>query len=207
MDNSFTVEQVTDDEPKQDDERTEDQVEDKAKDEREGEKEAPAEDDDRDEPPLEFIIRRARITDVVAIFKLLRRMHAESEAELPPVDERKAMATIVNLVAMRWVLIATTADGKKIAGSICVSQDTAWFTEQVNLIDMWWYVVPEYRSTDAPAALVREIIDLTQEFRTETGAQLRFANFATGERYARHMDVAVGNLGFSRVGGIYLFKE
>lgn len=162
--------------------------------------------DDEQEQPT-FKIRRAVRTDVVAIYKLLKRMHAESEGILPGVDDQKAMVTILNLIELRWVFIATTEDGRKLVGSIAVANDTPWYSKETSLIDMWWYVAPEYRSSGAAAALADAVIQETEEVRYQNNMKLRIANFATGKEHVRHMDVLLARIGFARVGGLYVYEE
>lgn len=153
-----------------------------------------------------FRIRRAVLTDVLAIYRLLKRMHAESNGFVLDVDEHKAMATILALIETRWVLIATSEDGRRLVGTMAVAIDTPWYSKRVSLIDMWWYVAPEYRPSGTAAALAERMIEETANYRSEHDARLTISNFATGNEHVRHVDVFVAGLGFTRVGGLYVYE-
>ena len=93
--------------------------------------------------------------DALAIFELLKDMHAE--VGQAPLVTNKALASVTE---SRHALMAFRGD--RMVGSIGLFRAAWWFSDDEALFSQWAYVRPEERAGRALRAMLDEIIDLVE---------------------------------------------
>ncbi len=163
----------------------------------ETETELPEPEDEATEPAV--LYRRAKPTDAVAIFNLLKRQHKETPW-VAPINDAKALLVIVQALRDGRVFLATVDGGKKLIGSVGIVWDEPWWSDEPEPQDLWWFVLPEYRSTTAAGVSLLRLVHAE----VPTGA-LRMANISAGAERDDRMEALYARVaGLRRVGSIYM---
>lgn len=151
--------------------------------------------------PKQYHLRPAVQEDASAIYRLLKRMHAEADKPLDPIDPTTSMHRIVHAIGDGLAaVLGSEKDGRRvIVGSIGLTVDTAWFSKQPFIIDLWVYVMPEYRSMEAAEMLfdfVRTTAKAHEMGRPRLGSIVDGPSEAKTRLYRR--------LGFEPIGALFL---
>lgn len=101
---------------------------------------------------MSVTIRAAPAADMPALQDLLRAMHAE--VGIGRLDEAKAAGMIHHVLTNGAVFVADL-DGV-IVGSIGLTADSWWYSQDRFLTDVWTFVHPDARKTRAAALLIGE---------------------------------------------------
>jgi|TARA_R110002020_G_scaffold102221_2_gene240240 N-acetylglutamate synthase-like GNAT family acetyltransferase len=141
-------------------------------------------------------IRRASIFDFSHICALLANMHEEAEIELPVIDSEKFSGTVLKTINEGIVLIAVE-EGHMI-GSIGGVQSSEWWSKEPLLGDVWFYVEPQSRATQAAINLVKEFIS------SGKGMKIKLGHIYSGDLDRK--DNFFERLGLKKVGTSY-FSE
>ncbi|QCG94968.1 GNAT family N-acetyltransferase [Azospirillum sp. TSA2s] len=101
---------------------------------------------------MTITIRDATDVDLPALIGLLRVMHAE--VGIGRLDEPKAVGMISHVLTSGAVFVAEL-DGA-IVGSVGLTADSWWYSQDRFLTDVWTFVHPDARKTRAAALLIGE---------------------------------------------------
>jgi hypothetical protein len=142
-------------------------------------------------------IRRATILDISYILALLIRMHEEAEFELCEIKPKKLSETVINAVNNGVVLVSV--ENKKITGSIGGLYASDWWSEEIYLGDLWFYVYKEKRCTRAAIGLIKKFIE------TGNGMQLRLGHVYGGDM--KRKDNFYERLGLLKAGTYYVTER
>jgi len=115
-------------------------------------------------------VRAATVLDEDAIFFMLLDMAKENSKHRVSVS--KSIATIRECITIGGCAVAE--DNGKIIGSVGVSPQSPWYSNDKFLGDSWFYVVPEKRGSRAAILLKRAV----QEFANRIGMDLVLAVFS-----------------------------
>lgn len=99
-----------------------------------------------------MIIRPATEGDIPALKRLLKEMHAE--VGIGKFDEERFSNTIQS-VCTNSIAIVAEIDGE-LVGSIGISVDKWWYSNDSFLADVWTFVHPSARNTRAAALMISE---------------------------------------------------
>jgi hypothetical protein len=141
-------------------------------------------------------VRVATVLDEDEIFFLLLEMAKENSDH--KVSVSKSIAAIREIIKIGGA--AVVEDGKRIVGSVGVSPQSPWFSNEKFLGDSWFYVEPRKRGSRAAVMLKKAV----QVFADRVGMDLVLAVFSTvaAERksafFARDM---------AFLGGAYRYKS
>jgi hypothetical protein len=141
-------------------------------------------------------IRSASIFDLSHICALLVRMHKESAFELSEIDPEKFSNAILRAVNSGVVLVAIE-DGR-IIGSIGGLQSSEWWSKEPLLGDIWFYVEPESRKTQAAINLVKKFIE------SGNGMKIKLGHVYGGD--IERKDNFYERLGLKKSGSSYLME-
>lgn len=138
----------------------------------------------------ELTVRAANKEDVDRIFFLLVEMAKENSKH--KISVGKALEHISGVVTCGGC--AVVENGNEIVGSVGVSIQSNWFSNDKFLGDSWFYVSPEYRNSRAAILLKRFIFGLADTARMNL--VLAVVSTTDGERkskfFARDMECLGG---------------
>ena len=112
-------------------------------------------------------IRKATIFDFSPICGLLHRMHKEVDFCISEISPAKFSSVILHAINQGTVVVAIK-DGHLI-GSIGGGYASEWWSEEIILGDVWFYVEPESRSTKAAKELIKEFMELGDGMKIKLG--------------------------------------
>ena len=148
---------------------------------------------------MEIKTRQADTFDAVAILQLLMAMHDESRLPLSPVDPGKALNAINHAISKGYVEVALQ-DGY-IVGAIGGMTFQDWGSAEERFADLFFYIAPECRKSNAAKMLLRKFIDYVVH---KHGFKLKVGT-VTGEDLERK-DKFFGRMGFVRAGCAYILE-
>ena len=129
-------------------------------------------------------IRRATILDISYILALLIKMHEESEFELCEIEPEKICQTVSNAIEN---------------GTIGGVYSSDWWSDEVFLGDLWFYVCKECRKSKAGISLIKSFIN-------EGGKmQLRLGHVYGGDM--KRKDKFYERLGLLKAGSYYVTEK
>jgi|TARA_B100000900_G_C20377371_1_gene633001 purine-nucleoside phosphorylase len=107
-------------------------------------------------------IRRAGILDISAIAALLLEMHNGTDIPTSKINSEKMISKISEAIH-KGVCFISLNDENVIEGSIGGLVASDWWSEEKHLGDLWFYVTPEARKSNAAFELVREFKKVGQK--------------------------------------------
>jgi|TARA_R110000751_G_scaffold20052_3_gene59188 hypothetical protein len=142
-------------------------------------------------------IRRATILDISYILALLIKMHEESEFELCEIKPEKMFQSVSNAIE-NGVVFISVQDGR-ITGTIGGVYSSDWWSDEVFLGDLWFYVCKECRKSKAGISLIKSFIN-------EGGKmQLRLGHVYGGDM--KRKDKFYERLGLLKAGSYYVTEK
>ena len=99
-------------------------------------------------------IRRAGVLDISAIIALLIEMHNGTDVPASKIHSEKMVNKITETIH-RGIGFVSLNDNNVIEGSIGGSVASDWWSDEKYLGDLWFYVTPEARKSNAAFELVR----------------------------------------------------
>tara|TARA_R110000796_G_scaffold196947_1_gene313326 strand:+ start:229 stop:618 length:390 start_codon:yes stop_codon:yes gene_type:complete len=127
---------------------------------------------------------------------MLMVMHSETVDGTSPVAPEKLTVVIKNIFKSGIIIIAE-ADGK-IIGSISGVESSDWWSNELYLADVWFFVYKEYRKSRAALKLIKSFIEVGQI--SEAKVRLGHSNSGDIDRKDKFYD----RLGMTKVGSIYM---
>jgi len=140
-------------------------------------------------------IRRATPMDVSALYILLNEMHKGTVVSVAPINPEKLIGTINAAIHRGVVLLAEVKN--KIVGSIGGMASSDWWSDQMHLSDMWFYVLPDSRNSTAALKLVKSFIKIGNE----ANMRIRVGHLYSGD--FERKDKFFGRLGLVKAGSLY----
>jgi GNAT superfamily N-acetyltransferase len=104
----------------------------------------------------ETVIREPQSqADLAALHMLLMVMG--KEMALAPVNAEKVAQQIVTAASnpSDYTILLAISEGR-LVGSLCFRRSDYWYSDAEFLFDLWFFVLPHFRSTDAGAKLLEE---------------------------------------------------
>ena len=101
-----------------------------------------------------MIIRRAGVLDISAIIALLIEMHNGTDVPASKIHSEKMVNKITETIH-RGIGFVSLNDNNVIEGSIGGLVASDWWSDEKYLGDLWFYVTPEARKSNAAFELVR----------------------------------------------------
>ena len=93
------------------------------------------------------MIREATPDDIEDVIKLGLAFFAEAHTDLTPkFSKEKAVAVIQGMIKSDGCLLYVAERDDKIVGMIGAIISEAWFSSEMTAQEMFWYVLPNYRS-------------------------------------------------------------
>ena len=112
--------------------------------------------------PSSVKIRQATAHDLSEIITLLERMHEESPIAAPPIHYPKLVAVLNDAMTNFLCAVAENQDGKLIGCAAAVM--TEWFFSLETYVgDIFIYVLPAHRNSNAGTKLMRTIIRYAEQ--------------------------------------------
>jgi len=140
-------------------------------------------------------IRRATPVDVSALYILLDKMHRETVMSVAPINPEKLIGAINTAIHRGVVLLAEVKN--KIVGSIGGMASSEWWSDQMHLSDMWFYVLPDSRNSSAAIKLVKSFIKIGNK----ANMRIKLGHVYSGD--LERKDKFFGRLGFVKAGSLY----
>jgi hypothetical protein len=140
-------------------------------------------------------IRRATPMDVSALYILLDKMHKETVMSVAPINPEKLIGAINTAIHRGVVLLAEVKN--KIVGSIGGLASSEWWSDQMHLSDMWFYVLPDSRNSSAAIKLVKSFIKIGNE----ASMKIKLGHVYSGD--FERKDKFFGRLGLVKAGSLY----
>lgn len=144
-------------------------------------------------------IRRAVATDISAIFVMLKEMHNNTELEVSTIDDYKLMNKINEVIHRGLVLVS--CNGNEITGSIAGTTTTDWWSEDLFVSDLWFYVSPSHRKSRAGLLLIKDFIKIVKKAKMK----LRMGHIYSGDLSRK--DKFYERLGLIKAGSVYVEKK
>ena len=109
-----------------------------------------------------MIIRRAGVLDISAIIALLIEMHNGTDVPASKIHSEKMVNKITETIH-RGIGFVSLNDNNVIEGSIGGLVASDWWSDEKYLGDLWFYVTPEARKSNAAFELVRNFKRIGKE--------------------------------------------
>jgi N-acetylglutamate synthase-like GNAT family acetyltransferase len=107
-------------------------------------------------------IRRAGVLDISAIIALLIEMHNGTDVPASKIHSEKMVNKITETIH-RGIGFVSLNDNNVIEGSIGGLVASDWWSDEKYLGDLWFYVTPEARKSNAAFELVRNFKRIGKE--------------------------------------------
>ena len=99
------------------------------------------------------MMRLATVEDLSELYVMLHVMHSETIDSTSPIDSEKLTAAIATALH-RGVVVVYEVDGA-IAGSIGGMETSDWWSSDVYLADMFFFVYKEHRQSKIATRLIK----------------------------------------------------
>jgi hypothetical protein len=142
--------------------------------------------------------RRANLFDVSAITAMLVEMHNNAEIKLTKLNTEKLVNKINE--ALHRGIIFVVHDDNNIVGSIGGMVVSDWWSDETHLSDLWFYVSPSQRKSNAAMLLVKNFIKLSKEAKLT----VRLGHVFSGD--VERKDKFFERLGLIKAGSVYVEK-
>lgn len=144
--------------------------------------------------------RRATARDVSRVFEIgYDYAYNDALVKFMPVNEERAMHYLTTLTHMGFVIVAEKDD--EIVGALVLQPAQQWFSDTWYLTDLFFYVLPEWRTTSAADALIRSAKKIAED----NGAMIQMS-VINGQDLSRKAEY-YKRRGFVYVGGIFVNVE
>jgi GNAT superfamily N-acetyltransferase len=140
--------------------------------------------------------RRASILDISSIIWLLSKMHEEGGADLARANWTKVGYAILQSISSGVVWLAE--NDSEIVGSIGGYATSDWYSDDKYLGDLWCYVEPESRKSNA----AKELISRFRDDAKEANLPVKLGPVFNGHDTDRKENF-YSSLGLKRLGAIY----
>ena len=142
-----------------------------------------------------MIIRRATADDIPEIYELLSAMHDGVVIPIAPMSEGKVLHMIKHMIEKGIVLLAVK-DGK-IVGSQAGKFSSDWWSEEKFFADIWFFVHPDSRKSQAAIKLVKCFIKIGKELKVK----VKLGHVYSGD--IDRKDEFFNRLGFVKAGSLF----
>ena len=142
--------------------------------------------------------RRANLFDVSAITAMLVEMHNNAEIKLTKLNTEKLVNKINE--ALHKGIIFVVHDKNNIVGSMGGVIVSDWWSDETHLSDLWFYVSPTSRKSNAAMLLVKNFIKLSKEAKLT----VRLGHVFSGD--VERKDKFFERLGLIKAGSVYVEK-
>ena len=133
-----------------------------------------------------------------AITAMLVEMHNNAEIKLTKLNTEKLVNKINE--ALHRGIIFVVHDGNNIVGSIGGMVVSDWWSDETHLSDLWFYVSPSQRKSNAAMLLVKNFIKLAKEAKLT----VRLGHVFSGD--VERKDKFFERLGLIKAGSVYVEK-
>ena len=144
-------------------------------------------------------VLRAGANEISALYVMLKEMHSNTETDVAPIDEYKLVSKINEVVHKGLVLVSVKDN--IITGSIGGMTTSDWWSNQPFLSDMWFYVTPLQRKSDAAISLIKAFIKVGKDAKLK----VRLGHIYSGDLDRK--DKFYERLGLVKAGSTYVEKE
>ena len=144
-----------------------------------------------------MIIRRAGVLDISAIIALLIEMHNGTDVPASKIHSEKMVNKITETIH-RGIGFVSLNDNNVIEGSIGGLVASDWWSDEKYLGDLWFYVTPEARKSNAAFELVRNF----KRVGKEAGVPVRLGHVFSKD--LERKDKFFERLGLQKAGSVFL---
>ncbi len=144
-----------------------------------------------------MIIRRAGVLDISAIIALLIEMHNGTDVPASKIHSEKMVNKITETIH-RGIGFVSLNDNNVIEGSIGGLVASDWWSDEKYLGDLWFYVTPEARKSNAAFELVRNF----KRIGKEAGVPVRLGHVFSKD--LERKDKFFERLGLQKAGSVFL---
>ena len=144
-----------------------------------------------------MIIRRAGVLDISAIIALLIEMHNGTDVPASKIHSEKMVNKITETIH-RGIGFVSLNDNNVIEGSIGGLVASDWWSDEKYLGDLWFYVTPEARKSNAAFELVRNF----KKVGKEAGVPVRLGHVFSKD--LERKDKFFERLGLQKAGSVFL---
>tara|TARA_R100000315_G_C5201152_1_gene118288 strand:+ start:131 stop:574 length:444 start_codon:yes stop_codon:yes gene_type:complete len=142
-------------------------------------------------------IRRAGVLDISAITALLIEMHNGTDIPASKIHSEKMISKISETIH-RGVCLISVNDKNILEGSIGGLVSSDWWSDEKYLGDLWFYVTPKARKSNAAFELVREF----KKVGKEAGVPVRLGHVFSKD--LERKDKFFKRLGLQKAGSVFL---
>jgi len=142
------------------------------------------------------MMRLATVEDLSELYVMLHVMHSETIDSTSPIDSEKLTAAIATALH-RGVVVVYEVDGA-IAGSIGGMETSDWWSSDVYLADMFFFVYKEHRQSKIATRLIKGFLKIARD--AQIKVKLGHVYTSDGDRKDKFYE----RLGLSKVGSLYM---
>jgi|TARA_R100001163_G_scaffold15097_1_gene13709 N-acetylglutamate synthase-like GNAT family acetyltransferase len=107
-------------------------------------------------------VRKAGILDISSLILLLAEMHKNVKLSIPKINSELLVDKISQAIH-KGVVFVVLDDKNIIKGSIGGMIGSDWWSEDKYLADLWFYVTPDYRKSNAASELVKNFMKVAKD--------------------------------------------
>jgi N-acetylglutamate synthase-like GNAT family acetyltransferase len=142
-------------------------------------------------------IRRATPLDISAILALLGEMHQNTEVPTSPINSERLVNKVSEAIH-RGIVFVAMDDENLIRASIGGIAGSDWWSDQRHLGDLWFYVTPASRKSDAAYKLIKSFITAGKEAKIP----VRLGHIFSGD--LERKDKFFARLGMTKAGSVFV---
>jgi len=142
------------------------------------------------------MMRLATVADLSELYVMLHVMHSETIDSTSPIDSEKLTATI-GAALHRGVVVVYEVDGA-IAGSIGGMETSDWWSSDIFIADLFFFVYKEHRQSKIATRLIKSFLKIARD----ADVRVKLGHVYTGD--GERKDKFYERLGLSKVGSLYM---
>ena len=141
------------------------------------------------------MLRLATVEDLSELYMMLQVMHSETIDGTSPIDSEK-LTSAINNALHRGVVVVAEIDNK-IVGSIGGMKTSDWWSSEIYLADLFFFVYNENRQSKIAVKLIKSFMEIGKK----ANMKMKLGHVYSGD--GDRKDKFYERLGFVKAGSLY----
>jgi len=141
------------------------------------------------------MLRLATVEDISELYMMLQVMHSETIDGTSPIDSEK-LTSAINNALHRGVVVVAEIDNK-IVGSIGGMETSDWWSSEIYLADLFFFVYNENRQSKIAVKLIKSFMEIGKK----ANMKMKLGHVYSGD--GDRKDKFYERLGFVKAGSLY----
>jgi GNAT superfamily N-acetyltransferase len=141
------------------------------------------------------MLRLATVEDLSELYMMLQVMHSETIDGTSPIDSEK-LTSAINNALHRGVVVVAEIDNK-IVGSIGGMETSDWWSSEIYLADLFFFVYNENRQSKIAVKLIKSFMEIGKK----ANMKMKLGHVYSGD--GDRKDKFYERLGFVKAGSLY----